>query len=143
MRPIAFALAFAAAAISTPAWADAQSDYEELREEIWQSTLDNAPLLATSIGDRRGDGKLFDFSLEAYDRLAIESEGYLARLYQINENELPQDLQVDYAILRRSLQDELSGAQYDHTRYQVFTNRGGWFTNLVSLPNRSPFFHQD
>ncbi|MEL7196931.1 MAG: DUF885 domain-containing protein [Pseudomonadota bacterium] len=140
MRPIALALSFAAATLSAPAWADAQSDYEELREEIWGATLDNAPLLATSIGDRRGDGKLVDLSLENYDRMAIRSEGFLARLYQINRNDLPRDLQVDYAILRRSLSDGLSGAQYDHNRYQIFTNRGGWFTNFVSLPNRSPFF---
>ncbi|MEL6877850.1 MAG: DUF885 domain-containing protein [Pseudomonadota bacterium] len=139
MRPIFAAAAFAAA-LSAPAFAGPVDDYEELREEIWQATLDTQPLLATSVGDRRGDGKLGDLSLEEYDRVAIQSEGFLARLYQIDENDLPADLQVDYAVLRRSLQDRLSGAQYDQNRYTIFTNRGGWFGSFASLPNRSPFF---
>ncbi|MEM8726251.1 MAG: DUF885 domain-containing protein, partial [Pseudomonadota bacterium] len=43
-------------------------------------------------------------------------------------------------VLRRSLQDSLSGTQYDQNRYTIFTNRGGWFSSFASLPNRSPLF---
>ena len=140
MRPIFAAFAFAAAALATPALATPEEDYKELREEIWQATLDGDPILATRVGDKRGDGKLADLSLKAFDERAIRNEGFLARLYQINADDLPQDLQVDYAILVRSIRDNLTGAQYDHNRYQIFTNRGGWFTSFASLPNRSPFF---
>ncbi len=139
MRRILTVLALATT-LTAPALAGPEEDYKELREEVWQATLDSSPLLATSIGDRRGDGKLGDLSLEEYDRLAIQSEGFLARLYRIDEDALPADLQVDYAILVRSIRDGLSGVQYDQNRYTIFTNRGGWFSGFASLPNRSPFF---
>ncbi|MGB3807511.1 MAG: DUF885 domain-containing protein, partial [Erythrobacter sp.] len=54
-------------AMAGPALADPVEDYEALREEVWQSTLDASPTLATSIGDRRGDGQLGDLSLAEYD----------------------------------------------------------------------------
>ncbi len=140
MRSMIAAFALAATSLTTPAYAGPKEDYEALREEVWQAVLDSDPQLATSVGDRRGDGKLGDLSLAEYDRANIEAEGFLARLYQINADELPQDLQVDYAVLRRSIQDQLTGAQFDHNRYQIFTNRGGWFSGFASLPNRSPLF---
>ncbi|MGY6551580.1 MAG: DUF885 domain-containing protein [Erythrobacter sp.] len=119
---------------------DAAQDFRTLREEMWQSLLDNAPLLATSIGDRRGDGMLDDLSQAAYDRRVEEAGQFLARLAAIDPAALPADLRVDHAILKRSLQDRISAARHDHDRYVLFTNRGGWFLSIAALPERSPFF---
>ena len=127
-------------ALAGPAFAGPVEDYEALREEIWQATLDSQPQLATSIGDRRGDGKLGDLSLEEYDRQVAESRAFLTRLEAIDESALPDDLRVDYAILKRSFEDGIAGAAFDQSRYVIFTNRGGWFSWFASLPNRSPLF---
>lgn len=115
-------------------------DYEELREEVWEATLDSSPSLATSVGDRRGDGKLGDLSLAEYDRQIEEARSFLARLEAINADALPVDLQVDYAILKSGFEDALASSEHDHSRYILFTNRGGWFSGFASLPYRSPFF---
>ncbi|MXO90088.1 DUF885 domain-containing protein [Pontixanthobacter aquaemixtae] len=125
---------------ATPALADPAEDYRELREEVWEGTLDSSPALATSIGDRRGDGKLGDLSLEEYDRQIEQSRAFLTRLEAIDPELLPDDLQVDYAILKRGFEDGLAGTAFDHNRYILFTNRGGWFSGFSSLPYRSPFF---
>ena len=117
-----------------------QQAYEELREEIWQTYLDWSPQLATSIGDRRGDGKLGDMSLEAYEMQVDAAKGWLGRLTAIDENALPDDLKVDYAILKTGLEDQIAADAHAHSRYIVFTNRGGWFTGFASLPYRSPLF---
>ncbi len=135
-----FAAAVLSFALAAPAWAAPADDYRELREEVWQATLDANPGLATSIGDRRGDGKLGDLSLGEYDRQIAQSRTFLARLEAIDPEQLPDDLRVDYAILKRSFEDGLTGAAYDQNRYVIFTNRGGWFTGFASLPYRSPFF---
>lgn len=127
---------------AAPALAGPVEDYETLREEVWQSTLDASPTLATSIGDRRGDGKLGDLSLGEYERRIAETRDYLARLRAIDEEALPTDLQVDYAVLETSFENALAASEHDHTRYILFTNRGGWFTGFASLPYRSPFFTQ-
>ncbi len=137
MRYLVSALVLATA---VPALAGPVEDYEALREEVWQSTLDVAPTLATSIGDRRGDGKLGDLSLAEYDRQIAETRAYLARLQAIDEDALPLDMQVDYAVLETSFEDQLAASEHPHTRYILFTNRGGWFSGFASLPYRSPFF---
>ncbi|MCK0128564.1 DUF885 domain-containing protein [Erythrobacter sp. F6033] len=139
MRHFVAALA-ATTLLSSPLMAGPVDDYEELREEVWEATLDSSPQLATSIGDRRGDGKLGDLSLEAYDRNIAEARAFLARLEAIDPIQLPVDLQVDYAILKSSFDDALAGAEFDHNRYILFTNRGSWFSGFASLPYRSPFF---
>lgn len=139
MRVLACGLACAAFSMA-PALAGPIDDYETLREEMWQQTLDNAPLLATSVGDRRGDGLIDDISLAAYDRRVAEAGQYLARLNAIDAAALTPALRVDRAILRRSLEDRIAAALHDHDRYVIFSNRGGWFLSFAGLPERSPFF---
>ncbi|MEL7445817.1 MAG: DUF885 domain-containing protein [Pseudomonadota bacterium] len=132
----------AGVALTTSAWAGPTEDYEELREEIWQYELDTGPQLATSVGDRRGDGKLSDLSLEGFDQDNERVRFFLSRLETIDVEALPTDLQIDYAVLKAGLEDQLDAAQFDHTKYILFTNRGGWFSGFASLPNRSPLFTQ-
>lgn len=124
----------------TPVLAGPTEDYEALREEMWQATLDSSPGLATSVGDRRGDGKLGDLSLAEYDRSLADARAFLARLEAIDAAALPPALKVDRAVLRSSLVAQLEAAEHDHDRYVIFTNRGGWFLSIAGLPERSPFF---
>lgn len=139
MRVLTLGLACAAFGM-VPALAGPVEDYENLREEMWQQTLENAPLLATSVGDRRGDGLLDDISLAAYDRRVAEAGQYLARLNAIDPEALTAQLRVDRAILKRSLEDRIASALHDHDRYMILSNRGGWFLSFAALPERSPFF---
>lgn len=129
------ALAAAGPAIAAPA-----DDYTQLREDIWQYTLDTNPEFATFVGDRRGDGKLRDNSLDAYDKSIAESRAFLARMTAIDPATLPEDMAVDYAIVKRGLEDTIAESAFDHSRYVSFTNRGGWYSGITSLANRSPLF---
>ena len=144
MRAVFAALAastlLSALLLASPALAGPAEDFTELREEVWQATLDASPLLATRVGDRRGDGRLGDLSLAEYDRQTAMAEAFLARLEAIDPAQLSEALRIDYAIMKRSFEDGIEGAQFDHSRYTIFTNRGGWFSGFASLPNRSPFF---
>lgn len=139
MRSFTLAAALMLAPLA-PAMAHPAGDYEQLREEIWQWQLDNNPQLATSVGDRRGDGKLGDWSLEGHERALSEAKAFLARLDAIDRSQLPRELAVDLGVIRRSLADAVEGGKFDHDRYVLFTNRGGWFSGFASLPHRSPFF---
>lgn len=134
------ATALLAIAANGIAYAAPTDDYTELREEIWQYTLDQNPMMATSVGDRRGDGKLGNNSLTAYDASVAESRAFLARLKAIDIAAFPQDLAVDYAIVKRGLEDAIAESAFDHSRYITFTNRGGWYSMPASLSYGSPFF---
>jgi len=128
-------------AFTQPALAQsAEEDFTELREEVWQWTLDNSPDLATSIGDRRGDGRLDDNSLAAYDAQLAQTQAFLARLEAIDAGELPEGLRIDYALLARDFNDRLEAARFDQSRYIVFTNRGGPQEAIAGLPYGSPLF---
>ncbi|BDW82447.1 hypothetical protein MACH24_18850 [Erythrobacter sp. Dej080120_24] len=141
MRTILCSLALVALP-AFPALAGPVEDYEALREEVWEAALDSSPMLATSVGDRRGDGKLGDLSLAAYDREIAEARAFLARLNGIDAEQLPVDLQIDYAVLKSSFEDQIEASAFDHSRYILFTNRGGWFYGFDSMPYRSPLFTQ-
>ncbi len=140
MRLLITAAAAAFTVFAAPSWAGPVEDYEALREEVWQATLDGSPQLATSVGDRRGDGLLGDLSLAQYERDVEEARAHLARLGAIDEDALPVDLQIDYAVLQSSLEDFVAASEHDHTKFILFTNRGGWFSGFASLPYRSPLF---
>ncbi len=128
-------------AMPLPAFAqDTEADFTELREEVWQWTLDNSPWLATNLGDPRGDGQLGDPSMEGYDDRLVETRAYLARLEAINEDALPENLAIDYALMARDLRDTLEAAEHDHSRYITFTNRGGPQQAISGLPYSSPLF---
>lgn len=130
-----------AVAMPQPAIAqDAEADFIELREDVWQWTLDNSPWLATDIGDPRGDGQLGDPSMEGYDERLTDTQAYFARLEAIDKEALPQNLAIDYALMARDLRDTLEAAEHDHSRYITFTNRGGPQQAISGLPYSSPLF---
>ncbi|MEP6259888.1 MAG: DUF885 domain-containing protein, partial [Marinomonas sp.] len=140
MRRFLSSLAVIAALAAAPAHAGPAEDFETLREDVWQRTLDDNPMLATRLGDRRGDGQLGDLSLQEYEAEIERARVFLARLNAIDADALPEKYRIDFAILKRSLEDNIAGGAFDQNRYTIFTNRGGWFTNFTSLPGRSPFF---
>ena len=130
-----------AVAVPQPLFAQtAEDDFTQLREEVWQWTLDNSPWLSTSIGDRRNDGDLGDPSLEGYERQLAETRQYLARLEVIDEDALPETLAIDYALMERDFRDTIEASQFDQTRYITFTNRGGPQGAIAGLPYSSPLF---
>lgn len=139
MRALTMALLVSALPLA-PAHAGPVEDYEALREEVWQATLDASPGLASSLGDRRGDGKLGDLSLEEYDRQVAQTRAFLARLEAIEAGDLPPDLAIDYAVMKAGFEDMIDASSFAQERFILFTNRGGWFNGFASLPNRSPFF---
>ncbi len=133
---LALTLAFAQPALAQ----SAEQDFTELREEVWQWTLDNSPDLATSIGDRRGDGRLDDNSLAAYDSQVAQTRAFVTRLEAIDTGALPEGLRIDYALLARDFNDRLEASRFDQSRYIVFTNRGGPQEAIAGLPYGSPLF---
>ncbi len=136
----ASALAFSVATVQPALAQDAEAEFTELREDVWQWTLDTSPSLATSIGDRRGDGQLGDSSIAGYESGLADRRAFLARLKAIDADSLPQSLQIDYALLQRDFEDTLEGAQHAHSRYIVFTNRGGPQGAISGLAYASPLF---
>ncbi|MBH5322794.1 DUF885 domain-containing protein [Aurantiacibacter sediminis] len=133
---IALAVAMPQAAFAQ----DAEAEFVELREDVWQNALDGSPWLSEGVGDRRNDGSLGDPSIEGYDEGIAQTREFQARLQAIDVDMLPENLRIDYALLARSFNDQLEAAEHDHSRYITFTNRGGPQSAIASLPYSSPLF---
>ncbi|MDJ0977407.1 MAG: DUF885 domain-containing protein [Erythrobacter sp.] len=127
-------------ALSVPVKAGPLEDFIALREEVWQQALDDDPLLATNVGDRRGDGSVGDLSLEAYERQVAQTRAFLARLQAIDASQLPVSERIDYAVVKSDFEDKIEASAHDQTRFVLFTTYSGWFSSFASLPFRSPLF---
>ena len=100
------------------AHADAASDFHELLDEAWQWQLEESPVFASRLGDRRNNDKWPDLSIAAFERRHEERREFLRRLRSIDSSQLSASDRLNYDLFRRELQDEIDGIQhkeYGHT----------------------------
>ena len=137
VRPIAASLIFLACClIPTYARADASSDFHALLDENWEWQLDENPVWASMLGDRRANDKWGDNSLESYERTYQAGREQLTRLRAIDPAQLtPQD-QLNYDLFRRELQDDLDAHKYRN--YLMPINQRGGMQSLESTAERMP-----
>ena len=132
MRAIHLLAATAALALASPAWADADGDFEALTQDYWAFTLKESPVLASSLGIKDYDDQLGDISLAGMDRRAAKSAEYLAALEAIPDDELSEDNRVAKAILARSLAETVDGNKFGQ-RMMLFTTYSGWHQGFAGL----------
>ncbi len=111
-------------ALSSAVLADADERFQALLDENWEWNLEEFPMLATSVGDRRYNDRWTDRSLDAYERRQREQRDFLSRLYGIDRQQLSPERQLDYELFRRQLQDDVD--QYAFNGHLMpFSHRGG------------------
>ncbi len=120
-----------------PAAATPATDLAAVIADHWQWALSTDPELATSVGDRRGDGKLADPSLAAADREAAAMRGFLGRLDRIDPASLSAPDKVNLAVLRRLLADRVAANGFGQ-RAITFTTYSSWYLDFAGLPEATP-----
>ncbi len=128
------ATAVAAAASANPT---ASEQLSQLSDEVWQQWIEESPLFATQVGESGYDHllprtRLVDI-MASYER----SAGYLARLEEIDRSTLPRPEQIDYDLLRRSLELSLSRVDVGH-HLMPFTTYAGFYLSFPGLPDDVP-----
>lgn len=105
----------------------------ELLDEIWDFELTVSPLLATNVGDPRGQNRLSDDSLNAIRSQNKKRTTFLNRLNRIQAASLPDSSQIDHELTRLRLRSQL-----DHFEYQAYlmpiNNREGFHISFPELP---------
>ena len=136
MKRLRVAAAAALLAMCAAAHGDAADDFRTLLDEHWEWTLANAPLFASSLGDRRYNDRWEDRSLAAIDRRHDETVEFLRRVYAIDRASLSESEKLDYELFRRQLQDDVDSHQF--AAYLLpFFHRGG-IQDLENVTNRLP-----
>jgi uncharacterized protein (DUF885 family) len=81
--------------------------FEKLGEQYIEQFAEFSPVRATDLGDHRFDDQLDEISAEARDRNAAWVRGLLTRVESIQPSEPSRRHQVDYALLKHSLDAQL------------------------------------
>ena len=125
-------------ALSAPAYADANNDLTALVDNVWATTLKEAPVYASALGVNDYALELGDYTLAAQDRRADDAAKFLARLDAIPANALSAASKVEAGILRRSLVSAIEGNRFGQ-RTINFTTYSSWHQQLASMSRNLPF----
>lgn len=125
--------------VSLTAGARAATPFEQLLTDHWEWVLRTSPEFATQLGDRRFDDHLGRQSVASLDENKAEEQKFLTRAKAIDPATLSDADKVNRAVLLRLLETDVAGQAFPQ-RLILFTNRGGWHSQLTSLPDQLPFF---
>lgn len=115
----------------------------ELLDEVWDFELTESPMLATNIGDPRGQDRLADVSLVAIQRRTKRRAEFLERLRKINFDALSPMQQIDFEMLRLRLDGQLADDDFQ-THLMPINNREGFHISFPELPREmNPKSEQD
>jgi uncharacterized protein (DUF885 family) len=76
---------------------------EALFAEIWQDRLQHSPEFASSIGDKRWNDQLTDYSVAAYNENLARERDYLMRLAAIDTSDLSEQEKLSKDLMAREL----------------------------------------
>ncbi len=101
-----------------------QKKFKEFLDENWQDSLEKSPLFASLLGDKRYDDKVSSNSIEDFFN-EKEYESYvLDVLSQIDPNNLSEEDQLNFRLLKSDYEISLEGREYPGY-YMRLNQRGG------------------
>ena len=106
------------------AHADPSSDFSALLGDAWEWRLNENPVFASRLGDRRKNDQWPDLSLEAIERRYEEEREFLRRLRAIDPSALSAADQLNYDLFRRNLEDSIDGHEFNDFLMPM-SQRGG------------------
>jgi prolyl oligopeptidase len=106
------------------AHADPAEDFATLLNDAWQWRLNESPVFASRLGDRRKNDQWTDRSLDAIERRHQDQREFLRRLRAIDSSQLSTNDQLDYDLFRRSLENSIDGHQF-RNYLMPMSQRGG------------------
>ena len=101
-----------------------QKKFREFLDENWQDSMEKSPLFASLLGDKRYDDKVSSNSIEDFFS-EKEYESYVLEvLSQIDPNNLSEEDQLNYRLLKSDYEISLEGREYPGY-YMRLNQRGG------------------
>ncbi|SMP42138.1 Uncharacterized conserved protein, DUF885 familyt [Neorhodopirellula lusitana] len=109
----------------------------DLLDRVWDDEIASSPMLATDVGDPRGQDRLADVSLKATQERTERTRSFLAELDAIDAAKLSEMKQIDAELLRRKLENRISDFDFQ-THLMPISNREGFhisFPEMTRLMN--------
>lgn len=100
--------------------------------EIWEDRLKHNPEYASTLGDKRYNDQLTDYSVEAVNAELARERVFIQRLSEIDATGLSQQEQLSKTLMVRDLTDDLEGSQFKEWEMPV-NQFSGFHTDLPRL----------
>lgn len=115
-----------------------EATLQALFDREWAWRLEQSPLLASSIGDRRFDDRLPDASGEAEDRRASETRAFLSELEAIDREALSPDQRVNYDMFADQLRERVEAHRFNEHLLPLNAD-SGFHTSFALMPQSMRF----
>lgn len=133
----AWAQQTAVAAAATPAAAKSKQ-LAALLNDIWQEELKHSPEFASSLGDKRYNDQLTDYSTEEVNASLARGRVFLEKLALIDVTGLPKQEVLSRDLMVRKLSDAQEASRYKEWEMPV-NQFSGFHTDLARLPDDLTF----
>lgn len=110
----------------------------DLLNEQWEYNLRTNPEFATTVGDKRYNDRLSDFSQKAIEEDLAQSRKFLARFEAIDTTGFPEQDALNKALMVRNLKMGLEGARFKPWEMPV-NQMGGVHSELPQFVTLIPF----
>jgi uncharacterized protein (DUF885 family) len=120
----------AASGPSTPA--DRSKALEGIFRDYWQASLKRAPEFASSIGDKRYNDQIFDYSVKAMNDWLAQEQEFLMKLAAIDVTGLPEQDRVSRELLIRQFTEDQEEAEFKTWEMPV-NQMGGFYAEYPQL----------
>ncbi len=109
-----------------------------LLDRIWQDKLKHSPEFASSIGDKRYNDQLTDYSPKEVNAALARGRDYIQQLSEIDTTGLSEQERLSADLMLRSLIEAQEGAKFKE--WEMPANQfNGFHTDLAQLPARLQF----
>jgi len=121
-----------------PSVAERSKALSALFTEMWEDQLKHSPEFASSIGDKRYNDQLTDYSVKEVNASLARGLGYIQRLGEIDTSGLTDQEKLSSELMLRSLIEDQDSAKFKEWEMPV-NQFGGFHIDLPQLPNRLQF----
>ncbi len=110
----------------------------DLLDEQWEYTMLHSPIYASTLGDKRYNDKIDDFSQEAIDADLEHERQFIPRIEAIDTTGFPDQEVLNKLLMIRDMRSDLEGARFKSWEMPV-SQQNGVHLFLPQLPNILPF----
>jgi uncharacterized protein (DUF885 family) len=118
--------------------ADRSKALSRLFAEIWEDRLKHSPEFASSLGDKRYNDQLTDYSVQEVNAALARGRVYIQKLSEIDTTGLSDQERLSAELMLRSLIDQEEGARFKQWEMPV-NQFSGFHTEMPRLVNQLSF----
>jgi len=110
----------------------------QIFKDYWEDNLVHNPEFASSIGDKRFNDRISDYSVQAFNDGLARGQAFMMRLATIDPTGLTDQEKISLDLLLRKLTEAQEAAEFKEWEMPV-NQLGGIYTNFADLPAQLSF----